>query len=122
MKKNPEKASSYQGQINWHRRVVDRYKNKPKPIPMELHVVRIGGAVFCTNTFELYLDYGDRIKGGSKAEQTFAVQLAGGSSYLPSARSGLTGYGSAPASSPASFEAGDLIVRESVKNINALFE
>ena len=122
MKKDPENASSYQGRINWHRRVVNRYENKPKPIPMELHVVRIGGAVFCTNTFELYLDFGDRIKGGSKAEQTFAVQLAGGSGYLASARSGMTGYGSAPASCPVSSEAGDLIVRESVKNINALFE
>ena len=73
---------------------------------------------------ELYLDYGDRIKGASKAEQTFLVQLAcgNGGTYLPSERSGTTGYGSVPASSIVTFDGGEIIVRESIKDINALFE
>ena len=91
---------------------------------MELHTLRIGGAVFATNTFELYLDYGDRIKGASKAEQTFLVQLATNDqgSYLPSKRSGTSGYGSAPASSIVTFDGGEIIVRESIKDINCMFE
>ena len=89
---------------------------------MVMHVIRVGNAVFATNSFELYLDYGDRIKGGSRAEQTFLVQLAAGrGSYLPSRRSGTTGYGSAPASSLVTFDGGNMIVEESVKTINSLF-
>ena len=86
--------------------------------------MRIGGAAFATNTFELYLDYGDRIKGASKAEQTFLIQLANAesSTYLPSPRSGTTGYGSAPASCIVTPEAGNMIVNESIKDINKLFE
>ena len=115
--------TGYSGRLNWHRRVVDRYKNKAKSVLRELHVFSIGGAAFATNTFELYLDYGDRIKGASKAEQTFLIQLASAEagSYLPSRRSGTTGYGSAPASCIVVPEAGDMIVKESVKAINGMF-
>jgi len=112
----------WNGSVNWNRGVVERYKNPPKAIPMELHVIRLGDVAFATNSYELYLDYGDRIKGGSRAEQTFLVQLsAGRGSYLPSRRSGTTGYGSAPASSLVTFDGGNMIVEESVKTINSLF-
>ena len=72
----------------------------------------------------LYLDYGDRIKGASKADQTFLVQLASAESgtYLPSRRSGTTGYGNTPQSCIVTPEAGDTIVKESVKEINRMFE
>ena len=115
--------TTYSGSLNWHRRVINRYRNKVQSVAREIHVFRIGGAAFATNSFELYLDYGDRIKGMSKAEQTFLIQLAGenGASYLPSVRSGTTGYGSAPASCSVVPAAGDMIVAESVKAINALF-
>ena len=114
----------YSAHLNWLAGVLYRYENPIKSVPMELHTLRIGGAVFATNTFELYLDYGDRIKGASKAEQTFLVQLAcgNGGTYLPSERSGTTGYGSVPASSVVTFDGGEIIVRESIKDINALFE
>ena len=114
----------YSAHLNWLAGVLHRYENPIKSVPMELHTLRIGGAVFATNTFELYLDYGDRIKGASKAEQTFLIQLANAEagSYLPSRRSGTTGYGSAPASCHVTPEAGDMIVNESIKDINKMFE
>ena len=121
LKKN--NITKYNGRLNWHRRVIDRYRNKAKSVSRELHVFRIGGAAFATNTFELYLDYGDRIKGASKAEQTFLIQLASAEAgcYLPSRRSGTTGYGSAPASCIVVPEAGDIIVNESINMINRIF-
>ncbi|MBO7146806.1 MAG: hypothetical protein J6W81_03560 [Lentisphaeria bacterium] len=112
----------HSGSINWHKRVITRYETQQKFIPMELNVVRLGDVVFATNTYELYLDYGDRIKGRSKAVQSFLVQLASGTStYLASKRSGTTGYGSAPASVLISYEGGDTLVEETVKAINELF-
>ena len=122
MKQNGE---LYDGTLLWHLRVVDRYEHPRKSIPMVMHVIRVGNAVFATNSFELYLDYGDRIKAYSKADQTFLIQLtAGGNgtgSYLPSPRSGGSGYGSAPASSTVSYEAGDIIVQETTQAIADLF-
>ncbi len=116
--------TGYNGNLNYNKRVITRYNSKAKSVPREHHVMRIGGAVFATNTFELYLDYGDRIKGASKAEQTFLIQLANApaGNYLPSRRSGTTGYGSAPASCIVTPEAGDMIVNESIKDINKMFE
>ena len=70
------------------------------PLPVELHVIRLGDVAIATNPFECYLDYGVRIKARSPAVQTFLVQLAGAGSYLPTARSvSGSGYGSAPSSS-----------------------
>ena len=89
---------------------------------MELHAIRLGDIVFSTNPFELYLDYGDRIKGASKAVQTFLIQLSNGTGgYLPSMRSGTAGYGSWPSSVRVNFDGGNIVVKESVKDINALF-
>lgn len=119
-----ESGQLYNGQLLHQLNVVRRYEQPAASFPMELHVIRLGNAVFATNSFELYLDYGDRIKGASKAEQTFLIQLAANTrgSYLPTKRSGTTGYGSAPSSSYVTYEGGDMIVAESVREINALFE
>ena len=109
----------------WFRSVIERYElQKTQPTyPMELHVVRVGDIVFATNSFELYLDYGLRMKTRSKALQTFVVQLTGSGTYLPSARSvGGGSYGSVPASNHVGPEGGDVLVEETVKTINALFD
>ena len=70
--------------------VKERYelqKIQPK-MPIEIHVLRIGDIVIATNPFELYLDYGIRIKGRSPAVQTFLVQLTCSyEGYLPTKRS-----------------------------------
>ena len=112
------------GRRRWYRGVIERFElQKTQPTyPMEMHVVRIGDLVFATNHFELYLDFGIRIKARSRAVQTFVVQLTGPGTYLPSARSiGGGSYGSVPASNHVGPEGGDVLVEETVKSIGELF-
>ena len=109
----------------WYQGVIDRCEQqKTEPTyPMELHVARLGDVVFATNSFELYLDFGIRIKARSKALQTFVVQLTGPGTYLPSARSvGGGSYGSVPASNHVGPEGGDVLVEETVRTIGELFD
>lgn len=54
--------------------------------PIEVYAVRLVDVATVTNSFELYLDYGIRMKGRSPAVQTFVVQLAGSASCLPTER------------------------------------
>jgi len=46
-------------------------------MPVEVHVIRLGDMAIASNRFELYLDFGIRIKARCPAVQTFVVQLAG---------------------------------------------
>lgn len=87
--------------------------------PAELHSIRIADIAMITNPFELYLDYGTRIKGRSPATQTFVVELAGGGTYLPTRRavSG-GGYGSRPRVCRVGPAGGDILVEESIALIN----
>ena len=112
------------GLRRWYQGVIRRYElQRSQPTyPVEIHVVRLGEIAFATNPFELYLDYGIRIKARSRAVQTFVVQLAGGGTYLPTARSlEGGGYGSVPASNIVGPEGGDLLVEETVSTINRMF-
>lgn len=93
---------------------------------MELHVIRLGDAVFATNPFELFVDYGTRIRCRSRALQTFLIQLADGSHdgfYLPTQRALDHGHYSALIKSNwVGPEGGDMLVEETLKAIDALFE
>jgi len=112
------------GLRRWYRGVIERYElQKAQPTyPMELHVVRLADIAFATNAFELYLDYGVRIKARSKAVQTFVVQLTGSGTYLPTARSIKGGgYGSVAASNIVGPEGGDMLVEETVSAIERTF-
>jgi len=120
---DPERSRCF-GRRRWFRGVIERYElEKRQPTyPMEMHVVRLGDVVFATNSFELYLDYGLRMKTRSPALQTFVVQLTGPGTYLPSGRSvGGGSYGSVPASNHVGPEGGDLLVEETVKGMRELF-
>ena len=70
--------------------VIERYRDQDEhpELHFDMHVVRLGDAVFASNPFELYLYYGQNIKARSRAQQTFLVQLACGADlhagYLPS--------------------------------------
>lgn len=90
---------------------------------MELHTLRIGATAFCTNPFELFLDYGLRIKARSHAGQTFVVQLCCGSAgYLPTARAEKNGgYGGLIINGIVGSEGGEKMVDETVKGLNVLF-
>ncbi len=95
--------------MKWFQGVSERFEaqKRGETVPAEVHVLRLGEAVFATNPFEYYLDFGVYIKARSKATQTFLVQLAGAGTYVPSTRSvSGGGYGSIPASNPVGPEGG----------------
>jgi len=93
----------------------------PEKVLVEIHVVRLGDIVIATNPFELYLDYGIRIKGRSPAMQTFLVQLTGSGSYLPTARAVAGGsYGAA--TTTIGPEGGQDLVEKTLEMINNVWQ
>lgn len=116
--------------------VVDSFDHPGKagPFEIELQALRLGDAGLVTNPFELYLDYGLRIKARSPAPQTLVVQLSAGvvgehlpidgglGWYLPTARA-LSGgsYGAMPAVACVGPEGGQELVEASLAELNALF-
>jgi hypothetical protein len=100
---------------------------QPKPdggiLPAELHVLRLGDVGMATNPFELYVDYGVRIKGRSPAVQTFIVELAGSGSYLPTERA-IAGeaYGAIPRTSIVGSSAGDTLVETTLEMLDELWQ
>ena len=104
--------------------LVEKYKNQDNDpfYSMELHVIRLGDVAFATNPFELYLDYGFRMTSRSKAAQTFVIQLSGDScGYLPTARA-IPGGGYSAMATRVGPKGGQVLVNETVKAINALWE
>ena len=92
--------------------------------PIEYHVIRFGDVAITTNPFELFLDYGNRMKARSKAEQTFVVQLCcGASGYLPTEKAEKAGHYSAYVSSGnVGHEGGDLFTRKTIHEINEMWQ
>lgn len=92
---------------------------------VECHIIRLGDAIFATHPFELFVDYGMRIRCQSRALQTFLVQLADGSdngSYLPTKRAFNAGHYSALIKSNwVGPDGGEVFVGETVRAINAVF-
>lgn len=103
--------------------VEERYRLQQQSpfLTVEVHAIRLGDIGMVTNPFELYLDYGMRIRERSRAIQTFVVQLAGPGSYVPTARSIAGGaYGAVPASTEIGVEGGEALVEWSVQALEAL--
>jgi len=107
------------------RQVIAQYQGgyQPAPVAIEAHVVRLGDIVIATNPFELFVDYGCRIKERSRAAQTFLVQLTNGAQgYLPTERAVRGGsYGAMPSSCLASPKGAQQLVEATVQTINELF-
>jgi len=124
--RNSEAATRQHRRIKWYSVTMERFerqKSDPNPTyEMELHVLRIGDAAICTNSFELFTDYGIRIKALSKAVQTFVVQLAGPGTYLPTEKAVRGGHYSAVVhSSLVGPEGGDVLVNRTINLINSLW-
>ena len=124
---NPETAPAQQRRMKWYETTVKRFEGqKTDPHPtyeMQLHVVRLGDVVICTNPFELFTDYGIRIKARSPAVQTFVVQLVGPGTYLPTAKAVRGGHYSAVVhSSLVGPQGGTLLVERTVDLITALWK
>lgn len=108
-----------------HSGTIARYRKQQETeiYSIETHVIRLGDIAISTNPFELYLDFGNRIKARSEAEQTFIVQLCcGAASYLPTEKAEKAGHYSAYISSGnVGHEGGDMFVRKTIKEINEMF-
>jgi hypothetical protein len=100
----------------------DRQQQSPFYSP-EIHAIRLGEIAIATNPFELFADYGLRIKGRSRALQTFVVQLAcGKGGYLPTEKAVVGGgYSAIVASGLVGPEGGRILVEQTVRLINSLF-
>jgi hypothetical protein len=89
--------------------------------PVQFHVLRIGDVAMATNPFELYLDYGARIKARSRPVLTFIVQLTNAKcGYLPTTDA-VAGGGYSAEKFVAGPEAGQLLVDETVRRVNNLW-
>lgn len=124
--KDPKAADNNYTATQWHGRTVERFEaQKDDPNPMhetELHVLRIGDAVVCTNQFELFTDFGIQMKGRSKAIQTFVVQLVGGGTYLPTERAVRGGsYSAIVQSNRVGPQGGQVLVDKTIEAIDAVF-
>ena len=110
----------------FNQKIVDRYEwQKTGPIyKMELHAIRLGDVAICTNPFELFTDFGVQIKARSKALQTFVIQIAAGpGTYLPSERAAQGGgYSAIVQSNVVGPQGGQVLVDETVKAINEMWE
>ena len=89
--------------------------------PIRFHVLRIGDVAMASNPFELYLDYGFRIKARSRPVLTFIVQLADGKcGYLPTAKA-VAGGGYSAEEFVVGPVGGQVLVDETVRRINYLW-
>ncbi len=127
IEKDPKAADRVYRRMKWYEVTVNRFEaQKTDPRPMhetELHVVRIGDAVVCTNQFELFTEFGIRIKARSKAVQTFVVQLVGPGTYLPTERAVRGGHYSAIVhSNLVGPEGGQVLVDRTVELIDSMWE
>ena len=89
--------------------------------PIEIHVLRLGDIAIATNPFELYLDYGIRIKARSPATLTLLAQLScAACGYLPTQK-GVEGGGYSADKFVVGPEGGQVLVDETVKQLHALW-
>lgn len=112
--------------IKWHQAIIDRYEqqqlNPDQTYDVEIHLIRLGEVVICTNPFEMFTEYGIRMKARSPAVQTFVVQLVGGGTYLPTMEAVRGGHYSAIIqSNQVGPEGGDILVEETVRGIDEIW-
>lgn len=109
-----------------HEDVIARYqRQKSNPnYEMELHVIRLGDVVICTNSFELFTDFGIQIKARSRALQTFVIQLTGhGGYYVPTAKAVRGGgYSAVVENNIVGPGGGQILVDKTVERINSLWD
>lgn len=113
--------------MHWHLAVVERFKRQQAgdlpPYEIEMHVIRLGDIAIATNPFELFTDYGVRMKARSPALQTFVIQLAGPGSYLPSERAVRGGsYSAIVESNQVGPAGGQVLVDKTVEALSSLWK
>ncbi|MEN8229230.1 MAG: hypothetical protein ABFS38_13815, partial [Bacteroidota bacterium] len=128
IEEDPDAAEKVNAQRSWNAHTVSRYEMQQEgPYPVmetEVHVLRIGDIVVCTNPYELFTDFGIRMQARSRALQTFTIQLVGPGAghYVPTAEAVEGGgYSAIPQSCPVGPEGGQILVDKTVKLIDELF-
>ena len=127
IEKNRGKTISFDDNAKMHvySGIIARYELQKtiNTFDIETHFIRFGDIAIATNPFELFLDYGNQIRARSKAKQTFLIQLAcGANGYLPTEKAEKGGHYSAYVSSGyTGHEGGNLLVRETLSEINKMF-
>ena len=103
--------------LRWER------QHKQDIYPIEVHIARFGNIAIATNPFELFLDYGNKIRARSRARQTILIQLAcGDSGYLPTEKAEKGSHYSAYVSSGnVGHEGGEIFVRKTTEEINKMW-
>jgi hypothetical protein len=117
------KNSDY-GVLRKKQATVEQYRKQDASpyYKMELHVLRLGDIAIASNSFELFVDYGLRIMGRSKAPLTLLVQLSCDyNDYLPTERA-LQGGGYSAMANPVGPVGGKVLVEETVALINTMWE
>ena len=108
-----------------HTGTILRWKEQHKKDiePVEVHIARLGNIAIATNPFELFLDYGNKIRARSRARQTILIQLAcGAEGYLPTEKAEKGSHYSAYVSSgTVGHEGGEMLVRKTTEEINKMF-
>lgn len=122
-----ERAVKYHRRMVWHQEVVDRYEQQKKDRPSlyrhEFNTLRIGDIAICTNSFELFSEFGIQIKSKSKALQTFVIQLVGPGTYVPTSEAVSGGHYSAiVTSNRVGPEGGQILVDSTIQFINRLWK
>jgi len=113
--------------INWRvsRTMLARhaYQKENPTYDAELHLLRLGDVAVATNPFELFADYGLRIKARSPAVQTLVVQLtADCAAYLPTERAVLGGgYSARIDDGVVGPEGGKLLVEQTVRTLKTMW-
>ena len=113
--------------INWRvsRTLMARYSHQQEhpSYEAELHLLRLGDLAVATNPFELYTDYGVRIKARSPAVQTSVVQLTSGcAAYLPTRRAVAGGgYSARIVDGVVGPEGGDVLVNATVESLGRMW-
>ena len=112
--------------LHIHSGNIARYKfqQKNNMFTIETHFIRFGDIAIATNPFELFLNYGNKIRARSRAKQTFLIQLACGTEgYLPTEKAEKGSHYSAYISSGITgHEGGDILVRTTLEHINNMFK
>lgn len=100
-----------------------RVQDEDPIVSTEIHIARLDDIAFASNPFELFLDYGNRIRSNSPAAQTFLIQLSGGAlGYLPTKKAEKGSHYSAYVSSGhVGHEGGDLLVYKTLATINTIW-
>ena len=109
---------------------IERYQtqNGSMHYPTDVHVLRLGDVAIATNPFELFLDYGLRMKSRAVAPQTFVVQLCGSghaesrACYLPTERAAAArSYGAEVVDNVVGPAGGQMLVDRTVELISNLW-